>query len=262
MIRLVKSHKVSPTAHCALAAGLSGLFSACARVSLLVPLLVLVLAGSSANAQTPSKPVTPQRPSTSGATASGPAAAKSATPPTPAKPAVDYAQRYAQECAACHGADGRGGPNLAPSLAGQHGFYAITQLFLFKNGRRDSDAMNALAKDFSNDDLRGFSDVIGKLPAQATQPTDAAPDDARIAIGRSLANSHQCLSCHGKDLAGAQQVPRLAGQYEDYLKRVMGEFRSGKRLGYTTAMNEALTGLKPEDLDNLAYFLARHPGVK
>ncbi len=122
--------------------------------------------------------------------------------------------------------------------------------------------MTAMAKDFSNDDLRGFSDVIDKLPVQATQPTDAAPDEVRMALGKSLASNHQCLSCHGGDLAGSQQVPRLAGQYEDYLKRVLSEFRSGKRMGYTTAMNEALATLKPEDLDNLAYYLARHAGVK
>lgn len=227
----------------------------------LVGLVLLMVVCSSVEAQTPAKPVAQQRPGAAPSTSAKPAAAPAPAMAQPAKPVVDYGQRYTQQCAACHGADGRGAPNLAPSLAGQHSFYAITQLFLFKNGRRDSDMMNALAKDFSNDDLRGFSEVIGKLPAQATQPIDPAPDQARLAMGKSLAGSHQCLSCHGRDLAGSQQVPRLAGQHEDYLKRVMSEFRSGKRLGYTTAMNEALTSLTPQDLEALAYYLARHPGT-
>ena len=246
----------SPTAPCALTAGLFYRFHASA--------LVFAMVCSSADAQTQSKPLPQKRP---GAAVAAPLASPSANTASPAigsaaKPVVDYAQRYAQQCATCHGADGRGAPNLAPSLAGQHSFYVITQLFLFKNGRRDSEVMNALAKDFSNDDLRGFSEAIGKLSVQATQPTESVPDEARLALGKSLANGHQCVSCHGADVAGSQQVPRLAGQHEDYLKRVLSEFRSGKRLGYTTAMNEALVGLKPEDLDNLAYYLARHPGVK
>lgn len=201
---------------------------------------------SSGSAQTPSK--TKSQASTTTIATTAP------------KTVVDYAQRYAQLCASCHGVDGKGAPNLAPSLAGQHSFYAITQLFLFKNERRTSVAMNALIKDFSNDDLRGFSDLIGKLPALSVPLNADIPDPLRMAQGKELANKHQCMSCHGGQLSGGQQVPRLAGQHEDYLKRVLTEFRDGKRLGYTNAMNEALVGLKQDELDTLAYFIARYPG--
>ena len=201
---------------------------------------------SSASAQTPSK--TKSQSSTTTIATTAP------------KTVVDYTQRYAQLCASCHGVDGKGAANLAPSLAGQHSFYAITQLFLYKNGRRNSDVMNALIKDFSNDDLRGFSDFIGNLPALNAPLNADTPDPSRMAQGKELANKHQCMSCHGGQLSGGQQVPRLAGQHEDYLKRVLTEFRDGKRLGYTNAMNEALVGLKQDELDTLAYFIARYPG--
>lgn len=170
---------------------------------------------------------------------------------------VTYAQRYAQSCAACHGTKGEGAANLAPALAGQPSFYAITQLFLFKNGRRTNEAMLAIAKDFSNDDLRGFSDFIGKLPALDAAPAAGNVDANRIAEAGALVARHQCHGCHGADLAGAAQVPRLAGQHEDYLQRVLSEFRTGQRLGYTSAMNEALAGLDAKALDALAYYLAR-----
>jgi hypothetical protein len=58
----------------------------------------------------------------------------------------------------------------------------------------------------------------------------------------------------------APQVPRLAGRHEDHLVRTLQEFRAAKRLGSTSAMNEALCGLKPEELDTLAYYMARHAG--
>jgi cytochrome c553 len=206
---------------------------------------LLVVFGSSALAQTPSK----SKPQASTTTIAAP------------KPVVDYAQRYAQVCASCHGVDGKGAANLAPSLAGQHSFYVITQLFLFKNERRNNAVMNALVKEFSNDDLRGFSDLIGKFPALVTPPNADSPDPSRMAQGKELANKHQCMSCHGGQLSGGQQVPRLAGQHEDYLKRVLTEFREGKRLGYTNAMNEALVGLKQDELDILAYFIARYPSA-
>jgi cytochrome c553 len=202
----------------------------------------------------PSQSQTPARPKQGG---SNPPAAVA-----PAKPVVDYTARFAQQCAACHGTDGKGAIGLAPSLAGQHSFYAITQLFLYKNGRRDNAAMSLLAKDFSNDDLRGFSEVIGKLPALATEKIDAPSDVKKLQLGKELSGKHNCFSCHGNDLAGGQQVPRLAGQHEDYLLRVLEQFRSGQRLGYTPAMNEALAGLTPDDLAALAHYLSRFPTTR
>ena len=46
--------------------------------------------------------------------------------------AQTYAERYAQQCAACHGIAGKSEIGLTPSPGGQPSFYAITQLFLFR----------------------------------------------------------------------------------------------------------------------------------
>ena len=202
------------------------------------------------------------------AQASKPAAASKTTPQPAAAPktAIDYAERYAANCAACHGSEGRSELPLVPSLAGQHSFYAITQLFLFRDGRRNdhpaSAAMSALAKGMSDADLRGYSDAIARLPAAALaaapQGQPSPPRDAeRVERGRQLVAGHRCSSCHGADLAGGGQVPRLGGQREDYLLIAMKGFQSGARLGYTPAMNEALSGLKAEDLEDLAHYLAQ-----
>jgi len=176
-----------------------------------------------------------------------------------AQPAQTYAQRYAALCAACHGANGRSELPGTPSLAGQPSFYAVTQLFLFRDGRRANEAMTAVARTLSDDDLRGFSELIGKMPAVAA-PAPAAPHDAaRMARGQALAQQHLCMNCHGADLAGGEQVARLAGQREDYLALALKEFKAGTRVGYTPAMNEALGSLAAADLDTLAYWLARLP---
>ena len=113
------------------------------------------------------------------------AAAASAAADAKAAPAkVDYAQRFAQVCAACHGANGRSDMPGVPVLAGQPSLYAVTQLFLFREGRRNNEAMTAVAKTLTDDDLRGFSDHIGTLPpvlapAPTTPPRSAHRGPAR-----------------------------------------------------------------------------------
>jgi cytochrome c553 len=80
-----------------------------------------------------------------------------------------------------------------------------------------------------------------------------------MAKGATLAQQHRCASCHGADYAGGKQVARLANQREDYLLQTLTDFRAGKRIGYTSAMNETLAGIAPEALVDLAYYLANLP---
>jgi cytochrome c553 len=168
------------------------------------------------------------------------------------------AQERFAACLACHGEGGKSIQPLTPSLAGQPSFYAITQLFLFREGRRSNEVMTAVAKGMSDDDMRAFSELIAKLRPIAS-PAPSGLDTQRITRGAALAQQHRCASCHGADYAGDKQVARLAHQREDYLIQTLTQFRAGKRIGYTSAMNEALAGIPPEALADLAYYLANLP---
>jgi cytochrome c553 len=168
------------------------------------------------------------------------------------------AQERFAACLACHGEGGKSIQPLTPSLAGQPSFYAITQLFLFREGRRSNEVMTAMAKGMSDDDMRSFSELIEKLPPPAA-PAVSGLDGSRMAKGATLALQHRCASCHGADYAGGKQVARLANQREDYLLQTLTDFRAGKRIGYTSAMNETLAGIAPEALSDLAYYLANLP---
>jgi cytochrome c553 len=170
-----------------------------------------------------------------------------------------YAQRYAALCVACHGANGRSEMPGTPVLAGQHSFYAITQLFLFREGRRANEAMTAVAKTMKDDDLRGFSDFIATLPPVPAPAPATPPDAARMTRGQALAQEHKCVFCHGADFSGGQQVPRIAQQREDYLQASLSGFRSGQRVGYTPAMLDPTSRLSKEDVDTLAYYISRFP---
>ena len=185
------------------------------------------------------------------------AAASRAASAAKAPARESYAQRFAGLCAACHGANGRSDMAGTPVLAGQPSLYAITQLFLFREGRRSNEAMTAVAKTLTDDDLRGFSDFIGTLPPVPAPPPATPPDAARMAKGQALAEQHKCVFCHGADLAGGQQVPRIAGQREEYLQASLRGFQSGTRPGYTQAMTAAVSQVPVADLDALAYYAAR-----
>ena len=188
------------------------------------------------------------------------AAGVSAASAAGAANAAVYAERFRTVCAACHGADGRSDMPGTPVLAGQYSLYVITQLFLFREGRRNNEAMIALAKPMKDADLRGFSDFIGTLPPVPAPAPAAPPDAVRMSKGQALAQQHKCMFCHGTDLAGGQQVPRIGGQKEDYVRVTLQGFKSGDRPGYTRAMTEALSQVPMEDLGLLAYYVANFTG--
>ena len=177
----------------------------------------------------------------------------------PGSHAAALDERFAT-CVACHGADGQSQRPDTPSLGGQPVFFSIAQLFLFRDGRRTSAAsavMTEVARDLTNDDLRGLAERIAKLapPAPPPEPADAP----RAARGRALAQRHRCVVCHNPDFSGRDQMPRLANQREDYLLRAMREFKSGARIGYAGAMAEELVPLNDAELLDLAHFLAHQP---
>ncbi len=167
-----------------------------------------------------------------------------------------YAEQFRNVCAACHGVNGRSDMPGVPVLAGQPSLYTITQLFLFREGRRTNEAMVAMAKPMKDADLRGYSDFIGTLPPVPAPAPATLPDAARMSKAQELAQQHKCTFCHGADLAGGQQVPRIGGQKEDYVRATLRGFKSGERPGYTRAMTEALSQVPVEDLDLLAYYVA------
>jgi cytochrome c553 len=157
-------------------------------------------------------------------------------------------------CLSCHGADGQSRVPETPSLGGQPSFFSVAQLFLFREGRRNNQAMIAAAKGLTNDDLVAFADRITKLPPPPTP--EEAPDPQRFDRGRKLTLRHPCGVCHNPDFSGREQMPRLANQREDYLLKAMREYKSGARLGYGGAMAQELADLTDQDMVDLAHFLS------
>jgi cytochrome c553 len=157
-------------------------------------------------------------------------------------------------CLACHGASGASKLPGVPSLGAMPADYVLTQLYMFREKMRVAAPMNALAEKLSDDDLRDLGDAVNKLPAP--QPAGEALAAADQDHGNALVGRYHCNSCHGADLAGHDNIPRIAGQREDYLLKSLTDYKSGARPGYSPAMSEASKEIKPEDIPVLARFVA------
>ncbi|MEO8803004.1 MAG: cytochrome c [Rudaea sp.] len=67
-----------------------------------------------------------------------------------------------------------------------------------------------------------------------------------------------CEACHGKDgNAIADQYPRLAGQYHDYLAQALREYRSGDR--QNPIMGGFAKPLSDAEIDALSRYFAAMP---
>ena len=159
------------------------------------------------------------------------------------------------QCTGCHGPDGNSPLPKIPSLAGQPAFYVLNQLFLMREGVRKVEAMVPFVKDLTDSDLDALSAHFSKLPSKSSgEPIDPA----LVKRGTEIAAQKKCVSCHKPNLAGDQQVPRIAKQRVDYLIQSLTEYRGSGRPGADTLMSGAVAGLSDADLIALAHYAASH----
>ncbi|WP_404424185.1 c-type cytochrome [Nibricoccus sp. IMCC34717] len=70
--------------------------------------------------------------------------------------------------------------------------------------------------------------------------------------GRTL----MCSNCHGMNLEGAGDVPRLAGRSPSYLMRQLVDMQTGGRTNNAEPMKPVLAGLNRDDLTAIVAYLA------
>jgi cytochrome c553 len=157
------------------------------------------------------------------------------------------------QCGACHGEDGNSRIENLPSLAGQPEFFVMNQLFLMREGVRRVEAMAPFVRDLKDDELQALATHYSRL---APKPSGESIDGALVRRGAALAASMRCASCHLPNLAGQDQMPRLAMQRVDYLIYSLKAFRDNKRSGADTIMSAAVIGIPDADLAALAHYAA------
>jgi cytochrome c553 len=169
---------------------------------------------------------------------------------------IKAGEQKAQVCAACHGAAGNSANPMYPMLSGQPAQFIVTALFEFREGKRKNEQMSPMAAKLSNADLNDLAAYFSAQPAPPPLRQTSAPN---VTAGRDLSVKNACIACHGAKLLGQQQMPRLAGQFQDYLRIQLTSFKAGTRAEMDGAMSSVAQGLSPQDIDVLADYLSGLP---
>jgi cytochrome c553 len=91
----------------------------------------------------------------------------------------------------------------------------------------------------------------------APKSREGAVDKALFERGKDVAAKSRCGSCHLAKFQGREQMPRLAGQREDFLAEAMLAYQQNRRAGGDTIMAASLYGISAADIKALAHYLAR-----
>ena len=159
-----------------------------------------------------------------------------------------------KSCAACHGADGNSVTTGVPSLAAQPKIFIENYLVLSREGIRGPEVMQALLKGVPDKEIAALSLHYSKLKASSRA---GKTDPALFNRGKQVAAKNRCANCHEANFHGREQMPRLAGQREEFLEEVMLAFRQNRRRGGDTLMAAALYGIPEADFKALAHYLSR-----
>lgn len=165
-------------------------------------------------------------------------------------------EMLADTCRGCHAVESYNNvfPTYhVPKIAGQNADYIVSALKLYRDGQRKHTTMTAQAASLSDEDINDIAAYFAAAGGEIVAPSDAtAPQEAQV-----------CAACHGQ--AGISPIPanpNLAGQYVDYLRQALQQYKRGERKGPNAiAMQAQLMALSDEDLDAITSYFAGQKGL-
>ena len=162
------------------------------------------------------------------------------------------AREKAQVCFACHGPDGNSTVPDYPILAQQSWRYIFIELQDFKAGRRSDPHMPPMAAQLSTDDMMALGFFFA---AQKQLPIQFKVDPAKVEAGRKTADTVLCPMCHLGGFVGQNEIPRVAGQWPQYVKKQLEDFKAKRRTNDAGNMTSVAAGLSDQDIENLAQYI-------
>ena len=172
---------------------------------------------------------------------------------------IEAGRRKAESCASCHGVDGNATRSGIPSLAGQPTIFTHWQLIKYRDGRRKDPEMSPAAAHLTDQDM---ADLAAYYAAQRPRSRASQVDARMVDDGQKAAAYYHCTSCHRKDLSGQEQVPRLAGQDIDYLRKLLRAFKERRATDLDGMMTMSAQPISEDDIEILAHYLASLGGDK
>jgi cytochrome c553 len=161
--------------------------------------------------------------------------------------------KLAEPCFACHGPGGNSVNPDYPVLAGQSWRYIYVQLKDFKEGRRNDPVMSAMAAGLSRDDMIALGNYFA---AVKPQPIAFKADGAKVEAGRKISDAVLCPMCHLGGFVGQNEIPKVAGQHSQYIRKQLLDFRAKRRTNDAGNMTSVAGTLSDDDIENLTQYIA------
>ena len=158
----------------------------------------------------------------------------------------------AEPCFACHGPDGNSQNPDYPILAGQTWRYIYIELKDFNEGRRSDPQMSPMAANLSRDDMIQLGQFFA---AQKVLPIKFQADGAKVEAGRKVADAVLCPMCHLGGFVGQNEIPRIAGQWPQYVKKQLADFKARRRTNDAGNMTSVAPTLSDADIENLSQYI-------
>jgi cytochrome c553 len=158
-----------------------------------------------------------------------------------------------QVCAPCHGPDGNSPSPLFPILAGQTFRYLYLELRDFHDGRRADPLMSPVAQQLSKADMLNVAEY---LSAQKAKSIVFNGDPEKVERGRVRAKDTLCTMCHLGDFAGQNEIPKVAGQYPEYIEKQLKAFKARTRTNDAGNMTAVAGTLSDQDIVDLSDYVA------
>lgn len=151
-------------------------------------------------------------------------------------------------CIACHNPS----QDANPILDGQHSKYIEKQLNDLKKDLRIHAQMQGIAKTLDDNQIKEISKAFAskKWENVTAKITPAIMDE-----GKNLVRKGNCTRCHGSELEGTYNIPRLAGQKSKYLKTTLIQYKNKERNNFPP-MSSMLNRYSVEEIGIMSDYIS------
>jgi cytochrome c553 len=109
-------------------------------------------------------------------------------------------------------------------------------------------------------DLERAENRDSRTPYLAYVPVGSIAKGSSLVATGNAGRTLQCGTCHGPELKGLGDVPRLAGRSPSYLMRQLFDYKSGTRTGASGLMKVVVANLSQDDMIAIvSYLSSRNP---
>ena len=110
-----------------------------------------------------------------------------------------------------------------------------------------------MAADLSRDDMIALGNFFA---AQKPLPIKFKADGARVAAGAKISDAVLCPMCHLGGFVGQNEIPKVAGQYPEYIRKQLADFKAKRRTNDAGNMTSVAGTLSDDDIESLAQYIA------